>query len=310
MSAKRLAPTRIGRPELIPWRSEIPSLLAKRKEGATYGDLADLLTERYGKIITPQAVRSQLKKVVTDDIEDASFRAREEERLESDEGDAFRIATYLTDHPESTKTAAADALNLPLYRLELLMPLAREQMDGYIIPPPRVGKDNFTDEDMLDALRACAKALGVRKNEPLSQGYYQDWRDQQTEKRRQNLPSPLAFRRRFGTWTKACEKAGLSANPLSRQYEGLSVEDIVVWLAHWLRSLTEREEGLIDASQGEYAMWLKSNPLAPSSELIRMRGTWHTLLLAASIMERSHKKLPEPKPVSTDFRRKKGLRHN
>lgn len=306
------ATAKTGRPESLPWKSEMPFLIDARRRGMTYTELADHLADRYGTVITPQTVRTRIYPHLGAGVEKANAKAREAERDGIDAEDSLRIAQWMLDHPAATRREAADALNLPLYRIELLMPLARTHFDGYLIPPAKAGREQFTDSEMLTALKTCAKHIGIPRRGMLSQGDYKKWREVQPESSdtpatpsHENLPSPIAYRRRFGTWTAACEAAGLSANPLPRIYEGLSVEDIMVWIAHWLRDLNEQKRGLVDASQGEYRLWLRKNPQAPSEELIRMRGTWANLLGAASVLEKTVKKLPKPKAVGTEGRIKK-----
>lgn len=300
--------TKVGRPESLPWKTEMPFLIEARRKGMSYTDLADHLADRYGVIVTPQTVRTRVAPHLGADVEKANAKARESERSEIDTEDSLRIAQWMLDHPSATRREAAKALNIPLYRVELLMPLARTHFNGYLVPPAKPGREQFTDAEMLDALRQCAKHTGIRKGGTLSQGHYAEWREAQDDGTKATLPSPIAYRRRFGTWTNACESAGLSANALPRTYDGLSVEDIIVWIATWLRDLGEQDRGLVDASQGEYRLWLRTHPQAPSEELIRMRGTWANLLSAASVLEKTVKKLPQPKNVGTEGRVKKATR--
>lgn len=294
-----------GRPESIPWDIEMPFLVESRKNGKTYAELADYLSDRYNKPLTPQIVRGHVSPNVSKQVEKSNQRAREIERENIDNEDSFRLASWLIAHPSSTRRDASESLNMPLYRVENLMDKARTHFDGYLIPPVKQGVEQFTENEMLDAIRMCAKSMGIRKNEPISQYRYADWRKEQNDDVRENLPSPVAFRRRFGTWTNACELAGLQANPLPKTYTGLTPEDIVVWLAVWLRDLKEQKRGLVDASQGEYRQWVRNNPEAPSEELVRMKGMWAHFLSAASILEKTTKKLPIPKAVSTEGRVKK-----
>ena len=286
----------------------MPALVSLRLSGWTFREIADSLIDRYGLTVTEQTVRSRVAPNLTVAAEAQSRRARESERDSLDAADATRIALWLQDNPGSTKREMASGLDLPMYRVEDLSPLAYTLFNGYVIPPAKQGREQISDKEMTRALKSCAKELGIGPREPFAQGRYEEWRRQQTDERRSELPSPIAFRRRFGTWTSACEMAGLMANELPRVYEGLSVQDIIVHLAVWLRALAEREAGLIDASQSEYRQWLRIHPEAPSEELIRMRGSWANFLSAASILEKTQKKLPVPKPVGVDGRRKKPSR--
>jgi len=218
--------------------------------------------------------------------------------------DSLRIAVWMHDHPGSTLQQAADALGLLRYRVRLLLPMARTYFDGYLIPPSKPRKVRFTEAEMFAALKTCAKRLGIRKGEALSRAQYADWRaglpltsSNRKDLTQARLPSHLAYRRRYGTWTNAIKLAGLTANEPPREYDGLEEEDKILWIAVWLRSLTQRGEGLIDASQRQYRIWERSNPQAPCEEVLTMRGTWARLLAAAAELEKNTKKLPKPKAV-------------
>ena len=244
-----------------------------------------------------------------------SAKAREAERAQGTADESMRVAVWMRNHPGSTLQTAADGLDLPRYRVGLLMPQARTHFDGYLIPPAKPGRERFTDAAMFASLRACAKGLSLRKAQALSQGQYTQWRlalpdTGPTPKARSKATSPsaLAYRRRYGTWTNAVKSAGMVAHEPPRAYDGLEVQDIVLWLALWLRDLTKAQGGLIDASQRHYRLWLTSNPKAPCEEIITMRGTWATLLAAASELEKTSKKLPKPKPVGSGARIKQSRR--
>ncbi len=293
---------------VLPWEDLMDGLVKLRREGLSYADLADYLYDEFQVLVNPQTVRTRVAPFMTTEAEAAGSKAAEAIRLESDEADTLRIARWLVANPGSTRRDTATGLDLPLYRVEDLTPLALIQFGGYVVPPAKPGKQQITDQEMVTALRDCARDLGIADREPFAQVRYEAWRRQQTESRRASLPSPIAYRRRFMTWTAACETAGLTANELPRVYTGLTVDDIILHLAVWLRSLTERNAGLIEANQSEYRQWLRLHPEAPSEELIRLRGTWHEMLGAACVLEKSKKKLAVPKPVGVDGRRKKPSR--
>ena len=298
------APRR-GRPEIIPWANEIRYLISARKEGATYGDLAYELTLKYERSITPQTVRSQISPLMSTSAEEEGERARVTEQQEKESIEALRIAEYIVENQQSSKMDIADGLGIPLYRVDKLYKKAKQSMDGYILPAVREGKQKFTSDQMEGTLRAAARALEIPENGHLSEGAFIKWRDSLASKERDQIPHPQVYRRRYGTWTDACQAAGFRAHPLPRHYDGVSRDDCVVWLAHWLRSLTDRGEGLIEASQGEYAMWLRNHPDAPSPEMLRLRDAWSVLLAEASDYESEHRNLLAPKPVQTSGRNKK-----
>ena len=297
-----------GRPPVLPWKTEIPALIKMRKEGFTYADIADNLSERFNVKVTPQTVRARVSPFVTSSVERALKKAQAADRQALNQDDALLIAQWLVAHPGGGRQLASVQLGIPLSRVENLSTLAYTLIDGYVISPAKIGREQLSNKMMIKALKDCAKDLSVRKTDRLSQGNYDTWRKEQAPDRREQLPSPIAYRRRFGTWTSACEAAGLTAHDLPRTYDGLSTQDIVLHVAMWLRDLTERRKGLIDASQSQYRLWLRIHPEAPSEELIRLRGSWASILTMASEVERTTKKLPTPKPVGTSGRRKKPVK--
>lgn len=241
--------------------------------------------------------------------ESTRARARQARWIQGKTEDSMRVARWMLDHPASTQQQAADALGLPRYQVGLLMPMARTSFDGYLIPPAKPGRERFTDAEMFAALRSCAKQLGLRKGESLSKAQYAAWRagfpaTSRTPKEpsQATLPSHLAYRRRYGTWNKAITLAGMTANDLPRLYDRLEEEDILLWIAVWLRHLTQAGQGLVDATQRQYRMWARSNPQAPCEEILTMHGKWASLLATAAALEKSTKKLPKPKPVGTGGR--------
>ena len=60
-----------GRPPVLPWKTEIPALIKMRKEGFTYADIADNLSERFNVKVTPQTVRARVSPFVTSSVERA-----------------------------------------------------------------------------------------------------------------------------------------------------------------------------------------------------------------------------------------------
>ncbi len=298
------APRR-GRPQVLPWDREMQYLIEARKSGATYGDLAYELALRYRRPVTPQTVKANVAPLMSTSAEKESERARVTEQQEKESIEALRIAEYIVENQQSSKMDIADGLGIPPYRVDKLYKKAKQSMDGYILPPVREGKQKFTSDQMEGTLRAAARALEIPENGQMSEGAFNKWRDSLASNERDQIPNSMVYRRRYGTWTDACQAAGLKPNPLPRQYDGVSRDDCVVWLAHWLRSLTDRGEGLIEASQGEYAMWLRNHPDAPSQDMLLLRDAWSVLLAEASDYEREHRNLLAPKPVQTSGRNKK-----
>jgi hypothetical protein len=301
--AKKKTP--LGRPELLPWSKTLPELLILRAEGSTYPALADILTTRYNTPITAQTVRQHVQPALTQRAKKSNTAALRKEKQLIHSTTAHQLATWLVSHQGSTKAQAAAELHVSESHLDTLMPTARKTMNGYLIPPARQREKKYSDKDMSDALRLCMKESLIPKNVPLTQSEFTKWRQGLPARKQNSIPNPLAYRRRYGSWTTACLNAGITATPLRRDYNGLTPSDIVTWLAHWLRSYTYADYGLVDMTIDEYGHWLANNPEAPSFELIRLQGTWTDLLNQAAILESTTRSLPKLNPVQRIGRHKK-----
>lgn len=120
----------------------------------------------------------------------------------------------------------------------------------------------FSDRQLLDALRAAATELG----EPLTSGGYDTW-----QRGREGAASPALLVRRFGSWRAACGAAGLSANATRSTTRRWSEDDLVAAVAAYLA---------VDGVTGSYAgysAWARSQEDAPSGATLRQRGTWADL---------------------------------
>jgi post-segregation antitoxin (ccd killing protein) len=120
----------------------------------------------------------------------------------------------------------------------------------------------FTDDQLLDGLRAAAAELG----EPLTNGAYDTW-----QRGREVAASPALVIRRFGSWRAACEAAGLSANATRSTTRRWSEDDLVAAVAAYLQA-----DGATGSFAG-YSAWARSQPDAPSGATLRQRGTWADL---------------------------------
>jgi hypothetical protein len=130
-----------------------------------------------------------------------------------------------------------------------------------------VRSPDFSDTQLLDALRAAAAELG----EPLTNGGYDTWQRHHDE-----AASPALLIRRFGSWRAACEAAGLRANSTRSTSRKWSDEDVVGIVAAYLAS-----EGAT-GSFADYTVWARTQDGVPSGATLRQRGAWADLKRRAS----------------------------
>ena len=119
----------------------------------------------------------------------------------------------------------------------------------------------FSDQDLLDILRQAAEKV----DGPLSVAKYQKLKIQ---------PTVAIFIKRFGTWNKACELAGVEHGVAVRNNykRAHSEEDMLAFVASYLAD--PRTNG----SATGYEEWQRKVEGAPSLSLIRQRvGTWNEI---------------------------------
>lgn len=117
----------------------------------------------------------------------------------------------------------------------------------HTVIPPRNSKKRFSDEEMLEALRRFERRHGQPvsatrlSNIPIAE--------------REGCPSPAIYYRRFGSWTRALELAGVT-NPAPRSRRSYSklwtfedIENVLVEYASYAISEDRRP------TQGGYVEW-------------------------------------------------------
>lgn len=124
--------------------------------------------------------------------------------------------------------------------------------------PPR---DTFSDEDILDALRAAAAQCG----EPLSHTRYD------AVSRSVGGPSSARIIQRFGSWRSACQAAGVTSGAAVREYQQRwDRAAVVAAVADYLAS-----EGCT-GSYADYTAWAAAEDGRPSGATVRnVMGGWN-----------------------------------
>lgn len=126
--------------------------------------------------------------------------------------------------------------------------------------------ERYTDHEIARALRTAARIVG----EPLSVGKY--------DKVRATFEGPSAIRliQRFGSWSAACEAAGVRCGDAKRSYAKKWTRDqIVVLVRQYLAQAGK-------VSFVDFSLWLKKVKDAPSPATCRNVGiSWSSLLESA-----------------------------
>jgi predicted transcriptional regulator len=159
-----------------------------------------------------------------------------------------------------TASSVAESLGISTERVRKT--LGREKKE--LILRNSVSRQRYSDEKLLEILRISQKEV----DGPLSANAYS----------KLGLgPTVAVYYSRFGSWTKACEKAGVLAGKKVRKYERKhSDEDMLDFVRSYLAD--PRTNGSADG----YDKWQKSIEDAPSLALIRQRlGFWNDVKMAA-----------------------------
>jgi len=286
-----------GRKPKIPWERELPRLVGERKKGVPYSRLAADLTSHYEIPVSATVVRQHVAPLLPSTKE--SLTATKD----LDDRDCRLIAQHLARTSLADRSTIGRELGIPPSRVAELIPRAKTLIGGYVLPPRQGPRPRFSDQDMSDVLRTAAKESSTGSTISINQ--YDRWRKGLTDAKRKQAPTAVAFRRRFGTWTCAVRASGMTPTPLPHDYPGLSEDDLIVWVATWLRDIAIHSTHIVRATAATYAQWAYRTPGAPSVELTRVHFSWTELVHAAATMEKSVRKLPKPTPVQKRRPKKK-----
>jgi DNA-binding transcriptional ArsR family regulator len=188
------------------------------------------------------------------------------------------ISAVLTEHGIGQPSAAREAVlayirshpNLSVDDLALRLDLSKSSVSRYIrgsdearlvVSRKHTDRSTFTDAQMGQALRSVWKKLDD-KSKGLSRIRY-------NRERAEGTPAASTFIRRWGSWSAACEAAGITASkPRRDSYEQTFTDDDV------LRSVNEFIDETGSTVYHRYAEWAREHG-RPSGPLLVMRwGGW------------------------------------
>ena len=218
-------------------------VIAKREEGHTLQTIADSLD------LTREMIRLIIKANQGPTVNEVRVAREEKKRKEAaaifkelGTVDVAKIADHMDETPARVRQLLGKkAKNLPNGRMNF--------------------EKVFSDEDLLNILRGAATQV----DGPLSSNKYQKLKIQ---------PTVAVFIARFGTWSTACEKAGIEHGRAMRDNykRAHSEEDMLAYIASYLAD--PRTSG---SAQG-YEEWQRKVEGAPSLSLIRQRvGKWNDI---------------------------------
>jgi hypothetical protein len=292
-----------GRPQSIDWETVTPELGKLRAKGATYTELADYVESEYGTVVSYQTIRTHL---VKNEPKKATKPSNKTEQTPDRRAIAEqRVLEYIQKTPWASVNEIVADLKMSTDAVIKAREKAVNNNPGYTIIPPRSRRETYSETEMLDALADAMEGTGSSEKNPMSRQTYVEWRDTLPKEEKKLFPSPLAYRRKYGSWGDAMEAAGLPRNERMREYEGINKTDAILWIAHFLRDVRiSSVDHMKEATAPAYRSWLRANPEAPSEELLRIQGNWGELLIEAAQMEINTEILAAPRPVWTGGRNK------
>jgi DNA-binding transcriptional ArsR family regulator len=190
------------------------------------------------------------------------------------------IASELAKHGIGEPSAAREAVlayvrehpGLSVDDLSLRLDLSKSSVSRYLRDTPehrlvvsrkKSPKVKFTDDEMAAALVAAFRKLDDR-SKGLSRKRYRELTVDQPD-----APAAATFIRRYGTWSEACRKAGVTAAKARRTnyVQEFSNEDIVSAVAEFIENT-----GI--TSYHAYAAWARDNGRPSGPLLVQRLGSW------------------------------------
>ena len=289
-----------GRNPLLPWSDVLPELIGQRNNGVSFVALARQLSERFNRPVSAVSVRQHLTAATTP--HPASAGAGRLPARDRATHDALLIAAYVARTHRADPAELAQETGLTPARVRALLPRAKRLTGGYVLPAPLPARPKYGDHELARALHQAAATLGT--GEHVSLAGYNLWRGSLPAPQRAHTPTTRVFQRRYGSWTVALTAAGLHPVAVTHPFNGLRPDDIINWVACWLRELATTSPHIVRATAGAYTRWARNIDGAPSGELTRMHYSWIPLVHAASGRERSVRHLPTPRPAGAKVARR------
>lgn len=228
-------------------------IVSLRDEGITLEEIG----QKFG--ITRECVRQIVENANGAGGEELRARRRKK-RDEVDRALAAAMRQDILDHPGSRKADVAARLGLDVRIVSRLLPAA---VAALVVEDNRnAGVSTWTDEDILEAIRSAATY-----EYPLSGSTYR----RLVRIGEISGASSALVRRRFGSWTRACELAGVEPDRLPHDgYQSRWTDsDLLSYVAAYLRAPGSR--GTLAA----YVEWSRRISDAPSGSSLRNRlGGW------------------------------------
>lgn len=186
------------------------------------------------------------------------------------------VRTYAEKHPKASIPEIVRATGRRLDAEGVIDALGQEES---LRRPMRAatGKPlQFSDKDLIAALRKAATDEKGKRTLPVSANQYAKVHQVDQESRKAGLPplgpTPQTLILRFGSWRAACEAAGVKCQDRGRTSgweKGWSDDELREWVARFFREVGPT------GTTTAYSKWCKETEGAPSLITLRNRlGRW------------------------------------
>lgn len=254
---KRLSPEQSGLDgmELRNYR-----MLLMRLEGATLDEIGTEFN------FTRERVRQILKKV-SGGKDKELLKDIKSVRRQADLSKVDLVSKIILEHPGIRLAELAEKCGVPL---EEVKPLVAKEVAKLVsdFKPAKEYAKLWSDEQVIAALREAATHYF-----PLGKAEY----DSLIELKEIDGPSSALIWMRFGSWSKACELAGVECHAVREHYQ--KTWSRAELLTYTSRFLMTRD---ISSSIGSYETWKAAETVkTPSGQLLRVEfGSWQNVIQA------------------------------
>jgi len=216
------------------------------------GRTLDEIGERTG--LTRERVRQIIEKLTTNGGK-AFWKRVQLQREARERATLFQISKWVEEHPGITVDELAERFALTPQELKKILPKDVSKFVQFPLEENYI-EQRYTDEHCLEAIRSASVYYF-----PLSKSQY----DELLTMKEISGPSSALLWRRFGSWTHACELAGVESNASHGQYQSLWTNDeLISYLIRFLKQSKTR-------SIQEYAKWREAQvDHVPSDQQLRI----------------------------------------
>ena len=221
---------------------------------------------------TRERVR-QILKQVTGGKDKELLKDMKSVRQQADLSKVDAVSKVILEHPCITIAELAEKCNVPLDEVKPLVAKGVSKLVSDFKPAKEHAK-TWSNEQVMTALREASTHYF-----PLGKAEY----DSLIELKEIEGPSSALIWMRFGSWSKACELAGVECHAVREHYQKTwSRAELLTYISRFLVSKD------FSSSIGSYEIWKAAETVkTPSGQLLRVEfGSWQNVVQAGLLVLR------------------------